>query len=507
MPSVIRYIIILICFFCDPCWSNDILLVQDVLDKLYTAHGDYTIAKPTIAIVNDDNNAALYLRRSNKIEISTKAVQVCKRYHDKTPSALAFIIGHELSHAFEINEAQLSTSFLAYDRPDNAHKEQEKWADINGLFISYLAGFDTERLLSELIKDIYQEFDLNENLKGYPALGERQATMAEVYELTSSLIELFEISNELIVAGQYDLAYHNLKYVEQWYKGSEVYNNMALCQIHAALNISDANIDPYVYPFELSWSTRLKKPKTSRGTDLLSPEERRRYDQHLLRSQEYINKSLSLKPGDILSHINKANILIISRGGEVALDYIRLEQLRSKTVDNRVLKSKLEATIAIAYAAESKKAESKSFFSYLTDAFAGTILGHQAEANLYSNAPLQSELLSAIDCPPIEITSSNIDGVKLHRIRPEGTPLQLGQGRQVYKSTYRNSEVFIYENKEDFFVIQQMTEYSDIHFDRERIMESATQIRNGWLIHCDEKKLILRLDQKLNIVACSKYYH
>ena len=196
-----NFLVILLFLFCGKLTANINLIntAQAVLDDLYDANGNTIIKKPTLRITVDDKNAALYLRRSNVIELSEKAYRSCQAMGKDSLSALAYIVGHELAHAFQDTSRVPTTNFLAYHHHHGEGIFFEELADIQGVFIAYLAGYNTLEIMPTLIEKIYDEFDLSSDIKGYPTLQERQNTTIKVQELTQELIHLYEMGNYLLV--------------------------------------------------------------------------------------------------------------------------------------------------------------------------------------------------------------------------------------------------------------------------------------------------------------------
>ncbi|MBK9016294.1 MAG: hypothetical protein IPM82_20715 [Saprospiraceae bacterium] len=180
-----------------------------------------------------------------------------------------------MAHAYQTDLKASSTSFLAYDRHTDGDIVFEESADVQGVFMAYLAGYRTTQILPELIKCIYQEFDLPARLTGYPSLLERQNTVKKVQSMSTELIRVYEAGNYLFSMSKYDLAISCFEHVENWYKGREVYNNLGLGYAYLAMNFTANNADPYLFPLEISWDTRMKKPLAPRGGKDLEPEERR----------------------------------------------------------------------------------------------------------------------------------------------------------------------------------------------------------------------------------------
>lgn len=388
---------------------------ENVLDKLYNVNGNKIYPKPAIEIVSDERSAAQFIRRSNTIQVGVKIFEVCRVFGKDSLAALAFIIGHEMAHSFQINTRQ--TSFLAYDKEDGANADSEKDADIQGLFNAWLAGYNTSDLLPYIIEGVYVAYDLKgKNLAGYPTLDERKRTAKEVRLIVTELIRMYETGNYLAAIGQYDLAAACFRYVEARYKGREVYNNLGVSMVLQAMNISEKNVDPYIFPLELDCDTRLKKPKADRGPDDLTPEQWQKRGELLAKAADYFALAGKMDYEYLPAEINYLCALVLNAKAAEAIEYCERRELVKKARllnSPAALQDKVKLALGLAYA-YSLRSEAIALFDGLINS-ADDFVNYAANINaavLSGKKPATNE---AISCQIAFDTDALVDGVKIHR--------------------------------------------------------------------------------------------
>ena len=209
---------------------------QKILDNLYNSFADYRFDKPTLLFSNEDSMAARYYPRRNLILIENKAIEVCNSFGERSESALAFIVAHELVHA---KESTITTSYLAYDLAPSAETKRELQADIQGLFNSYICGYKSIEILPDLIQRLYEAYDfIGKELKGYPLIHDRKYTAQIVSKNVEDLITIFEAAAYLSTIGKYELSAILYDHIRTYYPSRDILNNMATNLILEALNFT-----------------------------------------------------------------------------------------------------------------------------------------------------------------------------------------------------------------------------------------------------------------------------
>lgn len=248
-------------------------MAQGVLDHLYATNGNYRFKKPKLSISTENGKVAAYSPWKNTIVLDQKAYEICRSFGRDSLSALAYILGHELVHAYqtEIKSGRVQTNFLAYHHHYTADTRIEKVADVQGLFNAYMAGYQALQVMPDVIERIYREYDLlGKTLPGYPTLAERRATTEEVLAIAQDLCDVFESSNYLLVIGRHSLAAAGFEYILQYYQGVEIHNNLGIAYTLSAQEFWNPRTDNFVYPLEADWHTKLSR-SVSRGQEQADP--------------------------------------------------------------------------------------------------------------------------------------------------------------------------------------------------------------------------------------------
>ncbi|MBK6929884.1 MAG: hypothetical protein IPH12_03115 [Saprospirales bacterium] len=248
-------------------------VAQGVLDHLYATNGNYRFKKPRLTISTENNKVAAFSPWKNAIILDQKAYEICRSFGRDSLSALAYILGHELVHAYqaELKSGRLQTNFLAYNRQYSADTRLEKVADVQGLFNAWLAGYQVLNVMPQVIERIYRDYGLTGKiLPGYPTLDARKTTSGEVLAIAQDLCDVFEASSYLLVIGRYSLAGAGYEYIMQYYQGAEVQNNLGIAYVLSAQEFWNPQTDFFIYPIEADWHTKLARA-ASRGQDQLDP--------------------------------------------------------------------------------------------------------------------------------------------------------------------------------------------------------------------------------------------
>jgi hypothetical protein len=483
---------------------------ESVLDKLYLANGNKIYPKPAIEIVADDRNAAQFIRRTNTIQIGAKTFEVCRVFGKDSLAALAFVIGHEMAHSFQLSTKQ--TSFLAYDHEKDADPAAEKDADIQGLFNAWLAGYNTADLLPYLIEGIYVAYDLKgKNLPGYPTLDERKRTVGEVRLVVSELIRMYETGSYLAAIGQYDLAVACFQYVESRYKGREVYNNLGVSLALQAMNISEKNVDPYIFPLELDCDTRLRKPKADRGPGDLTPEQWNQRGNLLAKAAEYFALAVKMDYEYLPAEINYVSALTLNGKSAEAIQYCENRELvkKSKLLNAAATEQeKVKLALGLAYSYNLRPQDAAAVFNGLknsADNFVQYAARYNAEVILGNTPPVA-------DVPTCQIsfdTEALVDGIKPHR--PEAGAwvlLDKNTGTEISTTVKANSELMVFRTGgEQRFSLQRIRSTSAASPLTPAASRKVVSTNRGYIEVCPEKRAAVLVNEaRGKAVEWVKYY-
>ena len=287
-------------------------LAQDVLDKLYQVSGQYIYEKPALELSPENERVAGYSPSKNLITIDEKALSICLSMGSEAQNALAFLIGHELAHAFqkEVRQQDETTHFLSYNYKYHSLVRTEKVADVQGVFAGYLAKYGMQKAIPVVLEKLYNEYGLaGKILRNYPTYEERLQSAKEVVALVEELIDLYEANQYLLALDQYKLASNTLEHILEYYQGFEIQNNIGVTYLYSAIEeIIDPETDQYAYPIRLDASSQLAKIDLSRGGKL-NYMERKLRNNILNAALNYFEKSIELNPNYFIAKINKACVL------------------------------------------------------------------------------------------------------------------------------------------------------------------------------------------------------
>ncbi len=294
-------------------------ILQQVLDQVYEAGGDYRWAKPNIRLATSASFVATFRPRSNEILVEEKALKACRSLGKDSTAMLAFLIGHELSHFYD-NEGKksgVSTNFLAFDHHHDGDLQSEINADLRGIFLCHVAGYDRIRaLLPEFIERVYDNYKMKESeLTNYPPKMERQAHAMLVQNRADTLFHVFQAATYLTGFGKYTEATACYDFLLQYYNGAEVYNNLGVLNAMQAMQVGGKYPDSLWYPLELDVYTRLEAARS----EPLTPMEEKQRNALLGRALQQIEMALAMNPNYKAAYANRLCVkLLLGQNEEVA---------------------------------------------------------------------------------------------------------------------------------------------------------------------------------------------
>ncbi len=284
----------LICF-CSLFFFSAVRAQSDLnalFNKLCKALQVPTDKQPKLVIRKAGGSGASYSRQNHTIYLEQKLVDAFSSLGGQKDAGLAFVLGHELCHALEKDKHD--THFLAYDKAIGTNYRIEQNADIQGAFVAYLTGYNCLPVMSEAMEIIYQVYQLNDQLSGYPSKGERIESVELVREQVASLITLFKSANLLVLIGHHNIAAELYKRIHNYFPSPEVQNNMGANLILEGLNLGKFKTLKYALPIEIAWELRLRKPDMPSGQKDFEPEIIRKRE-ILFRRAEILYKDLLIQ--------------------------------------------------------------------------------------------------------------------------------------------------------------------------------------------------------------------
>jgi len=424
---------------------------QQVLDKLFKVNHNkrFGFTSPKVVVRNEKKAVAAFYPMKNEIILEVPAYEICRTFGIDSLSALAFILGHELAHSYqmEIIENKQQTNYMAHHKHYEGSRRLEKVADVGGAFNAYLAGFKTMGIISPLMAKLYDTYNLNDEIDNYPPRKERMNTADEVSSIVKRLVSIYESAAYLTSIGEYGFAAASYEHILEFYQGREIYNNLGVCYAMNAMLFPAQDIDLYLFPFELDQDSRIKKPKFDRGGKSISDLEKRVRSKYLKKALANLQEVASLDQTYFIADINIMCVKILQEDYAGAIEHYKTKglKLRGEIEVSPLEAQRADMALAIAYAKSDQNEKATIAF--------GELIGSQFPMISYM-AKYNERILLEGECgAPEELSCINpidpeqtVDEVMLHRSIYKGNEVVLDEEDDliVMINRKRNSTVFRY---------------------------------------------------------------
>lgn len=482
-----------------------------VLDKLYQANGNLIFIKPGIRISDKEFAVAQYLAGENVIILERKLLQLCYEFGSDSMNALAFVLGHELMHCSSIQSKtkNYQTNFLARSHEHSTPDEDERMADVQGLFSCWLADFNASAILPDLLKKIYSSYGLEQKLKGYPSLSDRMKTSYELVDQVKLMIQLFENASYLVAAEEFQLARNSYLYLETYYPSYEIYNNIGISYLLEALDMQDDE-GGFIYPIVIDPTSRLSKLGNVRGTEDAAVATKRM--DHLKKAQMYFNKALRLNYNYFTAELNLMCVQnLIGNNKEVITKFKETELAKRKLMG---LISGFEfnqgrAVLALAYLKSNQTTEGIALLDKIIRFSADSMLVRQSRCN--------KDMLFKRFCfievakldPQLINSKRLVDGVKLHRQTYIGNQIKLIDQVEVSIKSLPESTIYVYsKNKQVQFVLQRVEKGSFYNKSvKLNVGNAVVRAKSNSICNYKENRLILLVNNESSRIKEVVYYN
>ncbi|MEZ4919188.1 MAG: hypothetical protein R2792_08790 [Saprospiraceae bacterium] len=244
-----------------PGGSDKFTHAQRIYEQLVNARGDFRNPVPDFVMTRSRNNVAWMNYQANQIGLEEAAYDVCISMGDEADAALAFLLGHELSHFYEKHSWRREFVSKFSDLKIGAKLQgvndsvlNETQADYLGGFLAYSAGFPVFKKGGELTRALYKAYGLPDQLPIYPHLDERVELSHRSAEQLDKLVDIYEMAKLLTIVGQYEEAAYYYQHVLKEYQSREVYNNAGVMSLLAAQAFLPSSDSSYILPIQLDMS-------------------------------------------------------------------------------------------------------------------------------------------------------------------------------------------------------------------------------------------------------------
>ncbi len=422
-----------------------------IYNKLVAARGDYRFPVPKLSIKNQERSVAWMDYDKLEITLEAKALEVCKPYGD---AAIAFLLGHELTHYYEkhawrrgfvADNRDLKIGMVLNDIADDAANETE--ADYLGGLLAYSAGYGLFDKGDEVIKKLYDAYQLPPDIDGYPSLMDRQALAKRTTEKLEELVEAFEMASLLTAIDRYSEAYAYYRHVLMAYQSREIYNNLGVTAVLDAMQYMKESEKKFKLPLELDLES-----SGTRGSGMATDVAAK-----LRQAILHFDAAISLDPNYAPAYLNKACAYTLLGDTTKARFYADIEA-RAAATFSKLPKTQQDVDIllAILEAQAGNAAQAKKMF--MKAAYEGSAL---AAANLRILEPVQEAEISR-SAGGIS-AAERIDGLTMAKIKSniqidDQKTRDLGSGMRFHQNPAigTQSKLFVNENAgaEEYVLIQ-----------------------------------------------------
>ncbi|MBU2020190.1 MAG: hypothetical protein KJ941_11145 [Bacteroidetes bacterium] len=240
-------------------------VVENVYKKMCAAKASNTLM-PKLVFNSQRAMQIAYMTKDKDgaptIGFESKAFDVCAEMGDRRDDAIAFLLGHELSHHFlnhlwgDDFKTAYSLGALEKDIRDIDRagvKKLETQADVEGGILCYLAGYGTSGIGEKLLSKLYAAYEINvESSVKYPSLAERIEIARSQDSIVQTYIRIYETGNYSMLIGEYDFAiscFNSILY--KGFNSASIYNNLGVAYFLSAVKLDELNPLKYYYPIEL----------------------------------------------------------------------------------------------------------------------------------------------------------------------------------------------------------------------------------------------------------------
>ncbi len=310
--------------------TEDYENVKKIYDDLVNARGDYRYPVPRLFLSDREQYGAFIDYNTNEITLEKKALDVCMKHGNE---AIAFMLGHELTHYYEKHawkgtfakenvDLTIGSTLGALD----TKVLQETEADYLGGFLAYTAGYGMFDKSDEIIKDLYKTYNLDNSMAGYPILSDRIKLSNRTTKKLEALVDVFEMANYLLAADRTAETYALYDYILKFYQSNKLYNNLGTIAVNEALKLFKPHQLKFKYVNELDINFKVSRNNFngSRNTDVPIDEQINTFlDNAILQFKAAINLDPSYAP----AYLNKANAYALKREWTKAEFYLNEEAL------------------------------------------------------------------------------------------------------------------------------------------------------------------------------------
>lgn len=332
--------------------------IDKVYKKICKAAGDYRAELPQLVVMERVLRVASYRSYDNKLIVEKKAFDICQSLgKDKLESALAFLIGHELTHFYQkhdwegkTGESGFGTHFLMDLEAFSEHVHHEEEADTYGAFVAYLAGYEVLEIIPEVLDAVYKGYALEDKMINYPSLQERKAVSKRVESKIQELITIYDKANYFTALSWYIPALSCYNHLLKFVKTKELYNNVAILYFTASFVQEDDMKYVFIYPIDMALNYNLRDYSFFQGKA-----------KALKNAENFLLKAIELDPNYHRALLNLA--CVYDAQGELKKALSTLQKIKNP---NELEYAEITIVKGIIVGHQGEKAKAKALFETVT---------------------------------------------------------------------------------------------------------------------------------------------
>ena len=324
--------------------TNNEQLAQKVFNNITNSVGNNFPSPPKLNFDKSESRVA-YIKNGN-VFLETKALDLlCKLPYKE--DALAYVISHELAHHY-LNHSWMKNIGFTFTsglknqldkdvKSINNKKIEETQADLFGGFFSQISGYNSLPIAENVLKLLYKNYNLPENIEGYPSLTDRENIVKNNLDELNKLTVIFKLGNLMAVTEEYSNAIKCFEHIlSKNFTSREIYNNLGALYLLKAINFDD-RLSKYSFPILFEGNSRSSIKETTRGYDGLSD----------TKTRDTINYFLNLASDNFNRSVQLDNNFLNPKMNLLITQIIKIK-IESKTIENNFIKNiedlKLSAT-------------------------------------------------------------------------------------------------------------------------------------------------------------------
>lgn len=249
-------------------------IVEKVYNKVYSSMGTAE-EKPKFLFDTKQTSMIAYMMNNKDgfpmIGFEEKAFDICATFGNRRDDAIAYLIGHEISHhnlkhhwgkqfASAYSVSSLGKTIKGIDSESIVRFETQ--ADERGGILCYLAGYNTSGISEKLLRSLYAAYGIQDGPR-YPTLDERVQIAKDQDSIVNTYVKVFEAGNYAMLMAEYDVAIECYEFlIAKSFHSREIYNNLGVIYFLKAADLTDEGDLKFIYPVEIDLQSRINRGGT-----------------------------------------------------------------------------------------------------------------------------------------------------------------------------------------------------------------------------------------------------